>query len=106
MLLSFTVANSVIPPALASQLLLVVALSMLLTPALFILYERVLAPRYSGIETREADDVTPAGSIIIAGHGRFGGIVNRMLRGLGYETTVLDYSSAQLEMLRTFGLRV
>ncbi|MEM7423886.1 MAG: NAD-binding protein, partial [Pseudomonadota bacterium] len=35
-----------------------------------------------------------------------GGIVNRILREAGHETIVLDYSSAQLEMLRTFGLRV
>ncbi|MEM7045964.1 MAG: cation:proton antiporter, partial [Pseudomonadota bacterium] len=104
-LLSFTVANGVIPPVLADQLLLVVALSMLLTPALFILYERLLAPRFAGDgEGREAD-VPDKGSIIIAGHGRFGGIVNRMLRGMGYEPTVLDYSSAQLDMLRSFGFR-
>jgi len=46
-LLSFTVANSVIPTALADQLLLVVALSMLLTPALFILYDKVIAPKFT-----------------------------------------------------------
>ena len=40
-LLSFTVASAVIPRELADQLLLIVALSMLLTPALFILYDRV-----------------------------------------------------------------
>lgn len=44
-LLSFTVANAVISAAIADQLLLVVALSMLLTPMLFILYDRVIAPR-------------------------------------------------------------
>ncbi|MBX2855025.1 MAG: cation:proton antiporter [Rhodobacteraceae bacterium] len=104
-LLSFTVANAVIPQALAGQLLLVVALSMLLTPALFILYDRVIAPQYTTGEAREADEDVPAGSIIIAGHGRFGGIVNRMLRGLGYEPVVVDYSSTQLELLRTFGFR-
>ena len=104
-LLSFTVSNGIIPSALADQLLLVVALSMLLTPALFILYERVLVPKFAGGgEGREAD-VPEKGSIIIAGHGRFGGIVNRMLRGLGYEPTVLDYSSAHLEALRSFGFR-
>ncbi|MEM7776214.1 MAG: cation:proton antiporter [Pseudomonadota bacterium] len=105
-LLSFTVANAVIPKPLADQLLLVVALSMLLTPALFILYDRIIAPRYSATETREADDDVPPGSVIVAGHGRFGGIVNRMLRGLGHETVVLDYSSVQLDMLRAFGVRV
>jgi len=105
-LLSFSVASAAIPQALADQLLLVVALSMLLTPVLFIIYDRVIAPRFSTEETRTADDDMPAGSIIIAGHGRFGGTVNRMLRGLGHEPVVVDYSSAQLEALRAFGFRV
>lgn len=104
-LLSFTVAGGIIPSALADQLLLVVALSMLLTPGLFILHERLLVPRYADSGAKRPDDIPDKGSIIIAGHGRFGGIVNRMLRGLGYEPTVLDYSSAQLDILRSFGFR-
>ena len=104
-LLSFTVANGVIPADIADRLLLVVALSMLLTPALFILYDRVIAPRYSESEAREADEITEKGSVIIAGHGRVGGIVNRMLRAAGYSTTVIDFSSAQLEFLRRFGVQ-
>ena len=105
-LLSFTVANSVIPTGLADQLLLVVALSMLLTPGLFILYDKVIAPRFGTEDTGEGEEEVPEGSIIIAGHGRFGGIVNRMLRGLGYDPVVVDFSSAQLQNLRTFGFRV
>lgn len=106
-LLSFTVANSVIPQDIADLLLLVVALSMLLPPALFILYDRVIAPKYSAQEEREAAEIEgEAPIIIIAGHGRFGGIVNRALRGAGYDTTVLDYSSEQLEMLRRFHISV
>ncbi len=105
-LLSFTVAQGVIPEALADRLLLVVALSMLLTPLLFIVQDRLIAPRLAVRADGPAEEVAPTGSIIIAGHGRFGGIVNRMLRGLGHETTVLDYSSTQLEMLRAFGFRV
>ena len=105
-LLSFTVQENVLPAPLADQLLLVVAMSMLLTPALFIVYDLVIAPRYSAAQTGEADDIDEANSIIIAGHGRWGGIVNRMLRSAGYETTVLDYSSEQLDMLRTFGFKV
>ncbi len=105
-LLSFTVASGVIPQALADNLLLIVALSMLLTPALFILYDRVIAPRFDFAETRAADEITETGSVIIAGHGRVGGIVNRALRAAGHTTTVIDYSSAQLEMLRSFGFRI
>ncbi len=105
-LLSFTVANAVIPAGVSDILLLVVALSMLLTPVLFILYERVVAQRFVPSQIQEADEIEPDASIIIAGHGRFGGIVNRALVAAGYETTVVDYSSEQLEMLRKFGLKV
>ncbi len=104
-LLSFTVANHVIPTELADRLLLVVALSMLLTPALFILYDRVIAPKFAKNVVGQADEIEETGQVIIAGHGRVGGIVNRMLKGAGYKTTVVDFSSAQLDMLRTFGVK-
>ena len=104
-LLSFTVANSVIPVALADQLLLVVALSMLLTPALFIFYDRVIAPKYASAQPDKADEIEETGQVLIAGLGRVGGVVNRMLKGSGFNTTVVDFSSAQLDMLRTFGVK-
>lgn len=104
-LLSFTVANSVIPQSVADQLLLIVALSMLLTPLLFIAYERLLAPRYNQEFEREPDAIDETNNIIIAGHGRVGGIVSRMLRGAGYHATVIDYSARQLDMLSRFGFK-
>ncbi len=104
-LLSFTVANSVIPTALADRLLLVVALSMLLTPALFIFYDRVIAPKFSKNQIAEADNIEDTGQVLIAGHGRVGGIVNRMLKAAGISTTVVDFSSSQLDMLRMFGVK-
>lgn len=102
-LLSFTVANAVIPTVIADQLLLVVALSMLLTPILFIFYDRVLAPRYAQSQEREADTIEENNRIIIAGSGRVGGLVQRMLGGAGYKSTVIDFSSKQIEMLGRFG---
>jgi CPA2 family monovalent cation:H+ antiporter-2 len=105
-LLSFTVANAVIPEALANQLLLVVTLSMLLTPLLFILFDKVIAPRFAGPENRQADEIDEPGNVIIAGHGRFGGIVNRILLSAGFKTVVLDYQSEHLEKLRPYGLKV
>ncbi len=103
-LVSFTVANAVIPEPVADLLLLIVALSMLLTPALFILYDRVIAPRYSRQQEQKADEIAASANIIIAGHGRFGGIVNRTLQAAGYQTTVVDYSNDQLKMIQRFGL--
>lgn len=104
-LLSFTVANSVIPQSLADLLLLVVALSMLLTPGLFILYDRVIAPRFAATDEREADDMPDGRRVIIAGAGRMGGLLDRILRAAGYEATVIDFSSQRLQILERFGTR-
>ena len=104
-LLSFTTAGNIIPTSVADILLLVVALSMLLTPALFIIYDKVIAPRYSEEEEREMDDINAESNIIIAGHGRVGGMVARVLRAAGHTPTVIDYSSKQLDMLEKFGVK-
>ncbi len=56
-LLSFTVGIAVIPAAIADQLLLIVALSMLLTPLLFIIHDRLIAPRFDSKKAREADKI-------------------------------------------------
>lgn len=104
-LLSFTVANAVIPSEIADRLLLVVAMSMLLTPALFILYDRVIAPMFVGGDERETDEIDEQNHIIIAGHGRVGGIVARMLRGSGVQATVIDFSAKQLDMLKKFRIQ-
>jgi CPA2 family monovalent cation:H+ antiporter-2 len=105
-LLSFTVASSVIPESVADPLLLVVALSMVITPALFIAYDKYIVPHFERNQEEQMDEITHHGDVLIIGHGRFGGMVNRMLRAVGIETTVVDYSSSQLELLRAFGLRV
>tara|TARA_B110000259_G_scaffold188035_1_gene244581 strand:- start:4227 stop:6098 length:1872 start_codon:yes stop_codon:yes gene_type:complete len=104
-LLSFTVSSAVIPADLADRLLLIVALSMLLTPALFILYDRIIAPRFLALDEREMDIIEDKGEIIIAGHGRVGGIVSRILRGSGMTPTVMDFSSKQLEMLKALDVQ-
>jgi CPA2 family monovalent cation:H+ antiporter-2 len=79
-------------PELASTLSLVVALSMLLTPALFIGYDRLVLPRLRGGE--EPPPISTTGTVIIAGIGRFGQIVNRLLVAAGVNTVVLDHEAA------------
>jgi len=103
-LLTFTVANQVIPQAYADKLLLVVALSMLLTPLLFVLYDKVIAPKFVQSSTREADVIEEKGNIVIAGVGRFGGVVNRILKSAGFNTVVVDHNAESLENLRKFGV--
>jgi CPA2 family monovalent cation:H+ antiporter-2 len=79
---------------------------MLLTPLLFIIYDKVIAPRFVDAQEEAADDIDESGDVIIAGHGRFGGIINRILLSAGIRTVVLDYQSEQLERLRPFGIKV
>ncbi|MXU63856.1 monovalent cation:proton antiporter-2 (CPA2) family protein [Oceanomicrobium pacificus] len=103
-LLAFSVQSGVLPTGLEERLLLVVALSMLLTPALFIIYERFLANRGAGGEEQEMDDIDTQGTVIIAGLGRFGQIVNRMLMNNGHKTVVLDYHNEVVDGMRKFGI--
>lgn len=104
-LLSFTVQSAVIPQELASTLLLVVALSMLLTPALFILFEKIILPKIDSGQNGEADQITEKGAAIICGHGRFGGVINRVLLASGHKTVVLDYKAELIEGMRKFGVQ-
>lgn len=79
-LLSFSVQNHVISTPLSQQLSLVVAISMFLTPGLFILFDRVILPKFATkFNERTDDDIDEKGTVIIAGIGRFGQIVNRLL---------------------------
>ncbi|MEM6384825.1 MAG: cation:proton antiporter [Pseudomonadota bacterium] len=105
-LLSFSLANNVLPSEVADRLLLIIALSMLLTPLLFIFYDRVIAARAVADEAREEDTIDEPGEVIIAGYGRIGTVVDRMLLAAGYKTTVIDYDSTQIDNLRKFGARV
>ncbi|ORT48586.1 potassium transporter [Vibrio sp. qd031] len=103
-LLSFSVQNHVLPTELAQTLQLVVALSMFLTPALFILFDKVILPRYEASSNdRESDDIDEQGSVIVAGAGRFGQIINRLLLANGIKTVVLDHQSSQVDVYRRFG---
>ncbi|MEO0678576.1 MAG: NAD-binding protein, partial [Pseudomonadota bacterium] len=104
-LLSFATANLILPGPLADQALLVVALSMLFTPLLFIFYERVIVPRNVSDQTREADEIEEPGEVLVCGRGRVGGIVEAMVSAAGYKTTIVDYNSKQIANLMKFGIK-
>lgn len=105
-LIAFAVANAVIPQDLSDLMLLVVALTMLVTPLLFIVYDKVVARLYCrGEDAREADAIEEENAVIIAGRGRVGGIVDRMLDAAGYRATVIDYDSEHIEQLKMFGVK-
>lgn len=93
----------------ASLLIGAVALSMLLSPLLLVLLDRVLLRRYAQLKSApQAEEISEPqeAPIIIAGFGRYGQIVSRVLLAQGFPTTVLDHSVEMLEVARTFGYRV
>ena len=104
-LIGFALANFVLDSETADLLLLVVALTMLVTPLLFIVYDKLIAAAYCRGEEREADTIDEENPIIIAGRGRVGGIVDRMLDAAGHRSTVIDYDSTHLEHLKKFGVQ-
>jgi monovalent cation:proton antiporter-2 (CPA2) family protein len=93
---------------LAGPLVAVVALSMLVTPALFIFLERVLLPRLAaGTPARPHDEVAhEEASVVMAGFGRVGQVVGRLLRMAGYGVTVLDLDPTMVDLLRRLGQKV
>ncbi|RJG51324.1 monovalent cation:proton antiporter-2 (CPA2) family protein [Motilimonas pumila] len=105
-LLSFSMQQHVLPLELAQTLSLVVALSMFLTPGLFILFDKVILPKFeANSNEREADTIEEKGTVIIAGIGRFGQIINRLLVANGIHTVVLDHQADQVDALRRYGAK-
>jgi glutathione-regulated potassium-efflux system ancillary protein KefC len=100
-------AARVFSPEVGSILVAVVALSMVTTPLLLLLHDKVLEPRYHGQNLREPDAIDDnEGHVIIAGFGRFGQIVGRLLNANRFKLTVLDHDPDQIELLRRFGFKV
>lgn len=94
----------------ASLLIGAVALSMLISPLLLVLADRALLRRYAQLKTaappaQEISEPQEA-PVIIAGFGRYGQIVARVMLTQGIPTTVLDHSVEILEIARAFGYRV
>jgi glutathione-regulated potassium-efflux system ancillary protein KefC len=85
-------------------LTITVALSMALTPLMLQVHDRLAARRTK--TGREADAIDAEAPVIIAGFGRFGQIVGRLLLASGIRAVVLDHDPDQVESLRKFGYRV
>jgi CPA2 family monovalent cation:H+ antiporter-2 len=106
-LVAFGLQQAVFPVPVGEILLLVIALSMLLTPLAFIaadLIGRTLTHE-KGHEEEHAEEIDEKGSIIIAGIGRFGQVVNRMVQASGYRTVVLDNDLSTIQLMRRFGFK-
>ncbi|HSC89459.1 MAG TPA: glutathione-regulated potassium-efflux system protein KefC [Polyangiaceae bacterium] len=94
-----------LPGSLDRLLTLTVALSMALTPAWLILHARFLEGEGSQPE-QEDDFEDEDAAVIIAGFGRFGQIVGRLLFASGIRATVLDHDPETIEALAHFGFKI
>ncbi|WP_237068172.1 monovalent cation:proton antiporter-2 (CPA2) family protein [Microbulbifer guangxiensis] len=109
-LISFAAQRQVLESTTANLLVVVIALSMALTPILLLIYEQFVQPRYlhGGSADRELDEAPPedhGSPVIIIGYGRFGQIAGRLLNACGFETTLLERNAEQLDLVRRYGIK-
>lgn len=92
----------------ASLLIGAVALSMLISPLLLVAVDKLLLPRWANCSTPQLDEISEPqqAPIIIAGFGRYGQIIGRMLLAQGIPATVLEHDADMVETVRAFGYRV
>jgi len=98
----------VFPPETASLLIGAVAVSMLVSPLILVAIDKLLLPRYAhcGVPVLEEISELQEAPVVIAGFGRYGQIVARLLIAQGYACTVLDHDAEMIEAARSFGYRV
>ncbi len=107
-LFAFASRSGVLEERIVAPLIAAVAVSMAAAPLLMLLNEKLIQPRFGTHETeaREPDAFDEENPVIIAGFGRFGNVIGRLLLANGVGTTVLDVDSDQVDMLRKLGLKV
>ncbi len=98
----------VIDGATSSLLVAAVAVSMLISPLALVLADKWLLPRLAqqGAKKLAEIDEPQHEQVIIAGFGRYGQIIGRVLLANGIEPTVLDHDSEAVEGIRRFGISV
>jgi len=106
-LFRLAVGYQVMDNALADLMVVVVSLSMVTTPLLFAAYARWLRPRFQKKVHREFD-VAPEqdNPVIIAGFGRVGQVVGRLLRAKRIGFTALDASPEHIDFIKRFGNKI
>ncbi|MAU51517.1 MAG: potassium transporter [Roseovarius sp.] len=104
-LVSFSAQQNVLPAGMGEVLLLVIAITMLITPLLFLIFDWLSRRLQEAAELPEPDEIDAKGPVIIAGIGRFGQVVNRLVRSSGFDTVVLDHDLAAIQRMRRFGVK-
>ncbi len=100
---SAAVMAGVFSRSVADLLIIVVTLSMVTTPLLYLLRDRLSRET---AETQPYDAIDQQCNVIIAGMGRFGQIVGRVLRMAHVPFTALEVNPTQIDFLRRFGSKI
>jgi len=106
-LFSVAQATGVFPGAITDTLIVTVALSMLTTPLLMVVHDKFIEPWLDRSPAPPMEEMKDEGNqVIIAGFGRFGQIVGRLLHANGIDATVLEHDPDHIETLRRFRFKV
>lgn len=107
-IMSFSMELNIIPNMLANQIMAIIAISMISTPFLLLINERLIDP-YFGVKEKQSnnyDEINEHNDIIIAGFGNFGSTIGRLLKNNGIPATILDMDSDRVDLLRKMGFKV
>jgi glutathione-regulated potassium-efflux system protein KefB len=104
-LVSFGLQLGVLTDQIGADLLTIIALTMLLTPLAFITHDLLLRFRQERAESPESDEIDEQHRVIIVGSGRFGQVVNRLVRSAGFETILLDHDLKRVQFMRRLGVK-
>ena len=108
-IMSFSMLLNIIPTVLANQIMAVIALSMVATPFLLLINERLIYPNFRKKDKepkKKSDYIDEHNSVVIAGFGHFGSTVGRLLRANNIKSTILDSDSDRIDLLRKMGFKV
>jgi len=107
-IMSFSMQLNIIPNMLANQIMAIIAISMISTPFLLLINERLIDP-YFGVKEKKSDhydEINENNDVIIAGFGNFGSTIGRLLKNNGIPATILDMDSDRVDLLRKMGFKV
>lgn len=94
--------------ATSSLLIGAVAVSMLVSPLVLVLLDKFVLPRFANCGRTEMEEISEPqeAPILVAGFGRYGQIISRVLLAQGIPCTVLDHDADMIEAARNYGYRV
>lgn len=106
-LVGLALASGALAAPLGQLLNTAVALSMVATPLVVLAYERLAArPAAPDAAPTETPVFEPGVDAIVAGYGRFGQVVGRLLEAAGHTVSVMDLSMSMIDTMRALGRRV